>query len=1082
MEASKSKYFDGPVPHQVLLGSDPYEAQVAFVSVNEVGTIGELSRQVMKKLGYSENVFPAQKDLVKGFHFLEQGDQIPIVFIVSVSDNRQPEQNLTANLSKAIDARGKLLFGKKWWIPLMATGGGALTFYQSYSIIVNTLANIGINRLGATVLISVPESAEGRKFFAGLDLSANSNKPRQESDPRIGYWVVKFNRKNWGERFTQGRLGHYNTHLPNGQQREEYDLFTKIKERDIALGFDHSSDGNIACIFRITGGISLHPSYGEVIQMSIDEILTNPIPIDNFRDAVSFADKLSRSAPVRLIPIDEQIYKSILSSQSIQEVKIPGGRKSLHAYYLTEGNHHKTEDQLRFQDDIDSLANVIALKSVDPPLAIGLFGHWGSGKSFFMQKLEERIDELKQLQSDTYVKTVVHVRFNSWHYSDSNLWACLITELFESLNSTFRDGKAHDDLKRLTQTLSLTSSQKKVAEAKAGELETKISKLKETQADQREKLEDLSGLKMLKLVLSDKEVQNDLAALKSKDIEKIINDRQELGQYLEVFQKSKAKFEESVFIIKGARGVKGWRWAAMILGAASVGAVIFFGLKYFIASEVLKGITSFLSAAGTMLLLLARKAKVLTDQLERYYTKISSLYTTVTRRESAPSPELDRDVAELDELKYSLSALDKKINDTRTEIDDILSGRKLMEFIGERVKDEGYARQLGLISWIRRDFGKLDELLRKQHQLDPEERNKIFNPENVTLQIDRIVLYIDDLDRCKEEIVVKVLEAVHLLLAFPLFVVVVGVDPRWLNNALDEKYKTLLRGSKSTDDLKSNGYTKTRKTTGQQDDEHTEEELILAGVATTYDYLEKIFQIPFTIKPIHKEARKDLIAYLIRNELETPTMSSPTLEPVKLGLHAAPSPQEPYDDIQPDLPPAEPLPPPFLPPMRAAVIREKLIFTNGEKAYMQEICHIFGHTPRSINRYVNIYRIIKSHNSFEVTESFSEDDYIPVMALLSIVVGYSVFAQQLISALTSVSDEQSTMKEFLAIAHISERLKELMLGEAEKNVQNKKTKMKNGAHGNNEKGLGDKALAMPLSAYRQNLELISRFSFRTISL
>jgi hypothetical protein len=36
---------------------------------------------------------------------------------------------------------------------------------------------------------------------------------------------------------------------------------------------------------------------------------------------------------------------------------------------------------------------------------------------------------------------------------------------------------------------------------------------------------------------------------------------------------------------------------------------------------------------------------------------------------------------------------------------------------------------------------------------------------------------------------VKVLEAIHLLLAFELFVVVVGVDPRWLNNALSEKYK-----------------------------------------------------------------------------------------------------------------------------------------------------------------------------------------------------------------------------------------------------------------------------------------------------
>ena len=39
----------------------------------------------------------------------------------------------------------------------------------------------------------------------------------------------------------------------------------------------------------------------------------------------------------------------------------------------------------------------------------------------------------------------------------------------------------------------------------------------------------------------------------------------------------------------------------------------------------------------------------------------------------------------------------------------------------------------------------------------------------------RIVLYVDDLDRCPSDRVVELLEAVHLLLAFALFVVVVGV-------------------------------------------------------------------------------------------------------------------------------------------------------------------------------------------------------------------------------------------------------------------------------------------------------------------
>ena len=54
------------------------------------------------------------------------------------------------------------------------------------------------------------------------------------------------------------------------------------------------------------------------------------------------------------------------------------------------------------------------------------------------------------------------------------------------------------------------------------------------------------------------------------------------------------------------------------------------------------------------------------------------------------------------------------------------------------------------------------------------------------------------------------LQAVHLLLAFKLFVVVVGVDSRWLERSLREHYPNLL-----------------------VEPEH---------------YLEKIFQIPFMLR------------------------------------------------------------------------------------------------------------------------------------------------------------------------------------------------------------------------------------------
>lgn len=78
------------------------------------------------------------------------------------------------------------------------------------------------------------------------------------------------------------------------------------------------------------------------------------------------------------------------------------------------------EDKLEMRPDIEAMASLILSRSLQPPLSIGLFGDWGSGKSFFMQKLRERIRELSRkdiLESQSvYWPNVVTVEFNAWHY------------------------------------------------------------------------------------------------------------------------------------------------------------------------------------------------------------------------------------------------------------------------------------------------------------------------------------------------------------------------------------------------------------------------------------------------------------------------------------------------------------------------------------------------------------------------------------------------------------------------------------------------------------------------------------------
>src|SRR5262249_42091384 len=50
-----------------------------------------------------------------------------------------------------------------------------------------------------------------------------------------------------------------------------------------------------------------------------------------------------------------------------------------------------SDDPLGIEPDVQAFARLICLEEATPPLSIGLFGGWGSGKSTFMERLEDAI-------------------------------------------------------------------------------------------------------------------------------------------------------------------------------------------------------------------------------------------------------------------------------------------------------------------------------------------------------------------------------------------------------------------------------------------------------------------------------------------------------------------------------------------------------------------------------------------------------------------------------------------------------------------------------------------------------------------
>jgi predicted KAP-like P-loop ATPase len=106
--------------------------------------------------------------------------------------------------------------------------------------------------------------------------------------------------------------------------------------------------------------------------------------------------------------------------------------------------------------------------------------------------------------------------------------------------------------------------------------------------------------------------------------------------------------------------------------------------------------------------------------------------------------------------------------------------------------------------------------------------------------IDRIILYVDDLDRCQPEQVVEVLQAVHLLLAFDLFSVVVGVDARWLERSLYRSYvgRAVAGGGVAGSRMGTQAF-------------------------SPQNYLEKIFQIPYSLQDMSQTGFKQLVGKLV---------------------------------------------------------------------------------------------------------------------------------------------------------------------------------------------------------------------------
>ena len=272
------------------------------------------------------------------------------------------------------------------------------------------------------------------------------------------------------------------------------------------------------------------------------------------------------------------------------------------------------------------------------------------------------------------------------------------------------------------------------------------------------------------------------------------------------------------------------------------------------------------------------------------------------------------------------------------------------------------------------------------------------------------MLYIDDLDRCPPAKVVDVLQAVHLLLCFPLFVVVVAVDARWVSRALHDRFPGLLAESAGD---------------GSSAADPAVRALPFSG-ASSDDYLEKIFQIPYWVGPWRRAKPRTTLTRLPvaigrSNPCNAYKVPLPTLQ--WQLLPAIPFQRRPPPNPGPAPPPASipGIPSPNPRPFTATPIEQLAIpmtLSDWEVKSLNAFAPYIGRTPRHAIRFVNIYRLIKTSLSLQTVGTIDLElgataatrTLIPQLA---IVTGAPYAARQYFRHLATAAGDQS-VKDFCA--------------------------------------------------------------------
>jgi hypothetical protein len=154
--------------------------------------------------------------------------------------------------------------------------------------------------------------------------------------------------------------------------------------------------------------------------------------IDEMRQQAQ--DEASRIVDAAAAQIDAERRRA-LRDQAGPLRRPPSGSDNVLVLTGLMGDDGPVADLIGISGDARALAALLASRALSPPIAVGLYGEWGSGKTFFMRQIEVNVRELSRPEfgGRDFCPNVAHIWFNAWHYAEGNLWASLVDQIFSVL-------------------------------------------------------------------------------------------------------------------------------------------------------------------------------------------------------------------------------------------------------------------------------------------------------------------------------------------------------------------------------------------------------------------------------------------------------------------------------------------------------------------------------------------------------------------------------------------------------------------------------------------------------------------------